>query len=172
MARARNSRWLHPRCRPKRSCTAFEYPRATDRPTRSLKAGLDVGALGVRVALHVGGGVDDGHVGATDHDAQLHPVQVAWPQRATGPGPLVEQRPDDGEVVAALEDLHRDGAAVDGVLVRARRRPERGKGRSGTQAPGDCDALPASGATATSLKLCRMGASRFHPMRVTDAVRR
>ena len=137
-----------------------------------MKAGLDVGALGVRVGLHVGRGVDDCHVGATHHDAQLHPVQVAWPERATGPRPLVEQRPDDGEVVAALENLHRDGAAVDGVLVRARRRPERGKSGSGVQAPGDCDAPPASGATAASLKLWRMGASRFHPMRVTDAVRR
>ncbi len=96
-----------------------------------VKAGLDVGALGVRVGLHVGRGVDDCHVGVTDHDAQLHPVQVAWPERATGPRPLVEQRPDDGEVVAALEDLHRDGAAVDGVLVRARRRPERGESGRG-----------------------------------------
>ena len=40
------------------------------------------------------------------------------------------------------------------------------------QAPGDCGAAPLRGANATSLKPWRMGAPRFHPMRVTDAVRR
>ncbi len=44
--------------------------------------------------------------------------------------------------------------------------------RATVQARGDCAAPAPGGANATSLKPCRMGASRFHPMRVTEAVRR
>ena len=46
---------------------------------------------------------------------------------------------------------------------------ERGRGR---QARGDCGAPLPEDANATSLKPCRIGASRFQPMRVTEAVRR
>ena len=85
------------------------------------------------------------------------------------------QRPHHGEVLVAPEHLHGDGAAV---RRGPRRTPAAGAGRPAWvgakrgQAPGDCGAAAPAGANATSLNPCRIGASRFQPIRVTEAVRR
>ena len=81
---------------------------------------LYVGALGVGKRLHVGGSVDDCHVGSPDHKTQVHEVQLARRVLPAGPGALVVEGPDDGEILVALEDLHGDGPAVHGLLARAR----------------------------------------------------
>ena len=82
--------------------------------------------------LHVGRRVDDDHVGAADHDAQLHEVQLArarsrrWPRGARRAGA------HHGEVLVALVHLHGDGAPVDRLLPRRRAQRPPGWGR---QAP-------------------------------------
>ena len=126
----------------------------------------------MRVGLHVGRGVDDHQVAPADHEGQLHEVQVPGTVRAAGPGPLVVQRPDHREVVATPEHLHGDGPAVDRVLVGAGCRAELGQGGRGLRHRPIVASRPVGGANATSLKPCRTGPSRLHPMRVTEAVRR
>ncbi len=90
--------------------------------------GLDVRALCMREGLHVGGRVDDGHVGAADDQTKIHEVEVARRVLAAGPGPLVVQGPHHGEVLAALVHLHGDGTAVNRVLLGIWRGTQRGEG--------------------------------------------
>ena len=129
MARARNSRWLQPRSAPEALLHGTRIAPRHRQPDQVAELGLNVRALGVGECPHVGRGVDNPHVGAPDHQAEVHEVEVAGAEVATGPRTLIVQGAHDGEVVAAVEHLHGDRAAVDGILAGARRRTEGGEGR-------------------------------------------
>ena len=136
---------------------------------------LDVRALGVRERLHVGDRVDDRHVGAADHDRQLHAsADRAGRARRSAQGRSSCRVPMTAKYSSRRNTSMVDRAAVDGLLLGARRRAQRGErsGGVGSQARRDCGVPLRPGANATSLKPCRIGASRFQPIRVTEAVRR
>ena len=97
-------------------------------PDQVAEAGLDVGAFRVGKRPHVRRRIHDRHVGPPHHDAQLHEVQVARAECPLGPGPLVVQGAEHGEVAVAAEDLDGDGPPVEGVLARARPGAQRGEG--------------------------------------------